>query len=233
MGPGRARGDRREVRAKGPERDRDLAGADVRDAHRDDERADAIRPAFGERDDVLKERGHAAEPRPEDHAGPLGELTFEPLGEPGLVHRLARRDQPELDVAFGSPKVLAVEYVAGVEVLDLTRNLRREPARIEALDAAHAAATVDEAVPRRRDVVAQRRHGTHTGDHNAAMAVVHRTSLPVRTVAARYTSPARPRSEIAFETTIVSYSVRLISAVTASPSIVTSAHDAVGSPSKL
>ena len=56
-------------------------------------------------------------------------------------------------------------------------------------------------------------------------------SVGVTTVAARYTSPGRPRAVSALLTARTSNSVRLISAVTFSPEISTSAHDAVGSPS--
>ena len=83
----------REVRPGHPELDRDLAGPDVRDAHRDEERADPVRAAQGVGRDAVDERPDAAEPGPEDDPGPLGELALEPGRQPGLVERLARGDQ--------------------------------------------------------------------------------------------------------------------------------------------
>ena len=78
----------------------------------------------------------------------------------------------------------------GVEVDDLAGDLAVDPAGVEVLDGAHAGLAAHEARPERLDVVAQRRHRAHAGDHYAARHVI---SLPVRIVAARYTSPGRPR----------------------------------------
>ncbi len=63
----------------------------------------------------------------------------------------------------------------------------------------------------------------HAGDRRPAGAAPaspgHRTSFPVRTVAARYTSPGRPRAEMALATVSTSNSVRRMSAWT-SPSTI-------------
>src|SRR4029077_21215104 len=104
---GRAGGYGREVGAGHPELDGDLAGADVRDAHRDEERADPVRTAQSVRGEPIDERPDAAEPCPEDNARPLGEIALEPFRKPGLVERLARRDEPELDVAVGPTELLS------------------------------------------------------------------------------------------------------------------------------
>ena len=66
--------------------------------------------------DLLDERARAAQPGADDRAGSVGQLAFEPLRQPGLVHRLARRDERELRVAVVAPDLLAVEHVRRVEV---------------------------------------------------------------------------------------------------------------------
>src|SRR5439155_1393134 len=107
------------------------AGADVRDPHRDEERADAVGSAGRVRRDPLDEGPDAAEPGAEDHPGPLGLVTLEPRGQAGLIHRLAGRHEPELDVAVRPAHVLLVEDARRVEVLDLTGDPRLEPGRVE------------------------------------------------------------------------------------------------------
>ena len=155
---GRAGRHRREVRAGHAEADRDLARADVRDAHRDEERADPIGSASGVDRDALDERANAAEAGAEDHAGPLGLVALEAFRQAGLVHRLARGDQPELDVAVGPADLLAIEDVGRVEVADLAGDLRRSSRDgSKAVDGRDPGATGDQAIPRRRDVVAERR----------------------------------------------------------------------------
>ena len=85
--------DGREVRPGHPERDGDLARADVRDPHRDQERADAARAAQGVGGDALDERPDAAEPGREDDPGPLRQLALEPLpaARPGRAPRARPR----------------------------------------------------------------------------------------------------------------------------------------------
>src|SRR4029079_19680868 len=218
--------------------DRDLAGADVGDAHRDEERADPVGPAGGVDRDALGERAGATEAGPEDDPRSLGLLALDPVREAGLVHRLARRDEPELDVAVGPADLLAVEDLARVEVADLAGDLAVDPHRVERLDHPDRGKTATQARPRGRDVLAERGDQAHAGHDHAPWlgrpgCGLHRTSFPVRTVAARATAAGSPRAEIAFETVIVSNSVRRISAFTVAPSISMSAHEAVGSPSKI
>ena len=160
-------------------------GADVRDAHRDEERADPVRAAQGVGREAVDERPDAAEPGPEDHPGPLGEVALEPLRQAGLVERLAGGDQPELDVAVGPAELLAVEDAAGVEVADLGgdprrsaatgrtprscgRRTGRRPGRPRSM-----ATSLPSAVTMPIPVTTTRRRSRH------------RTSFPVRTVAAR------------------------------------------------
>jgi hypothetical protein len=55
----------------------------------------------------------AAQAGSEDHPGALGERGVEAAGQPGMIQRLARRHEAELDVAVGAPDVLAVEDRGG------------------------------------------------------------------------------------------------------------------------
>ena len=75
-----ARGARRhcgEVRPGHAEADRDLAGAHVRDAVGDEERADPVRPTRDVGREPVLQRPDAAETRAQDHAGPLRQLALE------------------------------------------------------------------------------------------------------------------------------------------------------------
>ena len=183
---GRAGGHGREVRSGHPELDGDLAGPDVRDAHRDEERADPVGAAQGVRGEAVDERPDAAEPGAQDDPGPLGELALEPIGQAGLVERLAGGHQPELDVAVRPAQLLAVEDAARVEVLDLGGEPGGEPRRVERSRSGgrrsarrrarprSTATSLPSAVTSPMPVTTTRRR-----------SVAHRTSFPVRTVAAR------------------------------------------------
>ncbi len=153
----------------------------------------------------------------------------------GVDERLVRAHERELDVAVGPPHLLAVEDVGRVEVLDLGGD---PDGQARGIEAGHVA-TPDRPAMRPAhvvlDVVADGVHRAHAGDDDPARLgrprPGHRTSFPVRTVAARYTSPGRPRAEIALATVSTSNSVRRMSACTSPSTIVSDAHEAVGSPS--
>ena len=176
-------------------------------------------------------------PRPEPRITPVRSASrvVEPARQAGILQRLARGHQPELDVAVGAPDLLAVEDPGRVEVLDGADDPAVEPRRVEGVDRRDAGAARDEAVPRRTHVLPERAQRAHAGDDDAPRGVgpapAHRTGFPVRTVAARYTSPGRPRAEIALATVRTSYSVRRITALASPSATVTIAHEAVGSPS--
>ena len=186
---GRARGHDGEVGPDGPGGDGDLPRADVRDPHRDEERRDPVRAPLPHQQDVVEQRVDAAQTGPDDHAGPLGEVVVEPAGQPGLVERLAGAHERELDVPVRPADVLAVEDRRRVEVLDLAGDLRRHARRIELRDRRDPRAARDHPLPGGGDVVAQGVDRAHAGDHDAARSLGpapgHRTSFPVRTVAAR------------------------------------------------
>ena len=98
-----------EVGALRAEDDGDHAGRQVADGHGDQERRHAVRALLAHQQDLLGQGADPADARPDDDAGPLGQLAFQPAGQAGLVHRLARRHERELDVAVGAALLLAVE----------------------------------------------------------------------------------------------------------------------------
>ena len=131
MAPGRTRRDRGEVGTGHAVVDGDLPGPDVGDAHRDQERADAVRAAQRIDREPVVERADATEPRAEDGTGPFGKVALQARRQAGLIHGLAGGHEAELDVAVGPALVLAVEDVARIEVLHLGRDADAQPRRIE------------------------------------------------------------------------------------------------------
>ncbi len=90
----------------------------------------------------------AAKTGPEDDPGPFGEVALEPLGQSGLVDRLAGRHQPELDVAIRAPDFLAIEDGARVEVADLGTDSGCDTRRVERLDRPDPGTAGEQARPR-------------------------------------------------------------------------------------
>ena len=203
---GGAGGDDAEVRALRTEEDGDHTRGQVADRHRDQERRHAVRALLAHQQNLIGEGPDAADAGADDDAGPFGQLPFEAGRQPGLIHGLAGGDERELDVAVVAALLLAVEDRGWVEVLDLGGDPGRKARRIELRDGADARAAGDHRLPRRRHVESERCDGAHAGDDDARLAVgrTHRTSFPVRIVAARYTSPGRPRAETASETAMKS-----------------------------
>ena len=74
-------------------------------------------PSHAHDGDLLDERVGAAKARSAMRMPVcLGQLTFEPLGQAGVVEGLARGHQGHLRGAVGAPDLLAVEHRRGVEV---------------------------------------------------------------------------------------------------------------------
>src|SRR4029077_4764736 len=123
---------------------------------------------------------------PEDDPGSLGQGAFEVLRESGRRHRLACGDEPEQDVALRSAELLAGEDLGPIEVPHLAGDLRCHPRWVEPGNRPDATASGRHPGPGARYVVAERRDRAHAGHHDATRGWVgHRTSLPVRIVAAR------------------------------------------------
>ena len=203
---GRAGGDDAEVGTLRPEDDGDHARRQVADGHRDEEGRHSVRALLAHEQDLVGQGSDAADAGADDDAGPLGLGTLEPSREPGLVHRLTGRHERELDVAVVAALVLAIEDRRGVEIPYLGGDACGQARRIELRDRADAGSTGDHRLPGGRNVESERGHRAHAGDDDARLAVgrAHRTSFPVRMVAARYTSPGRPRAETASEAAMTS-----------------------------
>ena len=182
-------------------------------------------------------------PRPgaEDDAGPLGLFALEPRRQAGLVHRLARRDEPELDVAVRPAHLLRSRTWLGVEV--------RGPRRRSSQSTRSGSNDVDRA----RRPSGRRRGPSH----------VEATSLPSAVTNAHAGDDDAPRAPPATSPRVIGRASRFgpwprgrrrragraprsrsrrSSCRTrsggsrrsrSSPSTSTSAHEAVGSPSKM
>src|SRR4029078_13284181 len=123
--------------------------------HRDEERADPVRAAGRVDRDAIGERAGPTEAGPQDDAGPLGLLALAAFRKAGLVHRLPRRHEPELDVAVGPADVLAVEDAARVEGAGLAPDLGVDASRVERLDRPDGGPAVHECRPGGRHVLAE------------------------------------------------------------------------------
>src|SRR5437867_3596173 len=78
-----------------------------------------------------------------------------------------------MDKAVHAPYFFGGYVLFRVEVFDLARDARLELRCIEARDRPQAGATLDGGLPRSLYVVAERRHGSHTGYHNTACLFCH------------------------------------------------------------
>ena len=118
----------------------------------------------------------------------LGELAVEALGEARLGHRLVGRDQGELRIAVVAALLLAVEHHRRIEVRHLAPDLRGDPGRVEGRDPPDPRAPGEQPVPGRRRIPPEGGHEAQPGDDDSPVAAApagHRTSFPVRIVAAR------------------------------------------------
>ena len=95
-------------------------------------------------------------PRADDRARAIGQVAFEALGQAGLGHRLACRDQRELRVAVVAPDLLAIENVRRVEVVHLARDLARDALGSKPDDRGDADSPATRSLPEGGHVVAQR-----------------------------------------------------------------------------
>src|SRR5450759_1192208 len=184
---GGASGDDAEVRALRAKDDGDHAGRQVADRHGDQEGRHAGGALLAHEQDLLGQGPDAADARPDDDAGPFGQLPFQVPGQAGLVHCLVGSHESELDVAVVATLILAIENGRRVEVLDLSRDPGRQARWIELGDGADTGLAGNQARPGGWHVVAERAEGAHAGDHYSRHAIgrTHRTSFPVLIVAAR------------------------------------------------
>ena len=204
-----------EVGSGRAERDGHDAGRQVAYRHRDQKRRQPIRATLAKEQDLVCKSLDAAHTRADDDAGPLGLFAFQAGRQAGLVHRLPSGDQSKLSTAIVAPLSLVVQDARRIEALDLGPDPGVEPRGVELRDGADARSAGDHSFPGGFDVETQRGEGAHAGNDDAGRMAVfvgrlahrlrrcvvakyivrHRTSFPVRMVAARYTSPGRPRAD--------------------------------------
>ena len=169
-------------------------GADVRDAHRDEERADPVRAARS----ALIEIPSTSVPTPPSpvprmHAGPLGLLALDSrrAGRPGPSPRASRRARTGCSGrSAASPCGRGRRSRRSPRPRPRSWRRRRDGSNDSIVRTPDRPATQPR--PRRRDVVAERRDQPHPGhddpsrlDGQVPLRRAHRTSFPVRTVAAR------------------------------------------------
>src|SRR5260370_8867055 len=76
-----------------------------------------------------------------------------------------------MEEAIHPPRLFAIDVHGRIEVLDFAADLDVEVARLEALDQGDARATVDNRVPGRGHVQADRCDCSHTGDHDPSQFI--------------------------------------------------------------
>ena len=212
---------------------------DVRDPHRDEERRDPVGAPLapsGARCRTAWRRRPGPDPRMTPVA--LGQVAVQPArAGPAWSSACARADQRELDVAVRPAHVLAVQDAARVEVPDLAGDLRRRAAtgrtprcrRIPDRPATRPsqvdATSLPSAVTMPMPVTTTRRGRSGQAQVIGPASPCGRWRRGRRRPGAR---ARRWRSRRPARRT----SVRRISAVTSPSARSTSAHEAVGSPSK-
>jgi hypothetical protein len=129
--------------------------------------------------DLLLQRADAADARADDHADALGvglaDLQF------GVLDRLVRRDDRELDHAVGAPGLLGRHPHGRVEALDLAGEGRlvTAPLGVEERDEIGTGLPGDRRLPVFGDIQAERRHRAQARHHHAPPLPVglHTTSV--------------------------------------------------------
>ena len=162
----------------------DVAGGEVPDHHRNQQRRDLPRSAFDEQLVLFAHRVQAADAAGNDHTDPVrvDVAAAQLFREPRAIHRLvAGRDGilAEEIQPFG----LFRRHIFGdVKIFDLTGNLRAVFRRIKAGDPAQAAPAVDQGIPEIRYIVADAGHHAVTGNHYPSIVhtyfILH---IPART----------------------------------------------------
>ena len=106
--------------------------------------------------------------------------------------------------AIESLDLFRFKNVRRVKVRHLSAEVHLLPGEVEPFETAKARASRKETAPERVHAATEWGNRPHPRDDDA-MRFAHRTIFPVRTVAARYASPASPRAVIASLTASVSY----------------------------
>ena len=113
----------------------------------------------------LLDHRQAADPGADAHADALHVARV--AVEPGVLHRLHRRDEAVVDERVVAARFLAGQVLRDVEALHLAGDLRRKRRRVEARDPRDPRAPGEDARPRLRDADADGRNDAKTGDDDA------------------------------------------------------------------
>ena len=127
----------RQIRTLGAETYRHLAGREIDDGGRDEERRDLARPAVEQGFVLPFDRAEAADTGPDEDAHIEGVLRRD--AQPGVIHRELRRRNRVLDEEVHLLDVLLLDERQGIPPLDLSCDLRRETGDVEPRNRTHAA----------------------------------------------------------------------------------------------
>jgi len=163
----------RMVRSLVLESDRGVAGNQVDQPARNEERRDLPRPFFVQQDRAFLDAGKTADARTDHHAGAAA--LFLVLGLPaGIGHRLLCRSQPVHDEIVDPPLFLGVDPGVGIEgsvravaAHDIAGNLRRHAVRRKLGDRARAGPSGEQPGPSFFDAAGERRYQPQSGDNDS------------------------------------------------------------------
>ncbi len=153
MRAGRAGGDHRMVRTLEAVADRNMAGGQVDQAHRNEEGRDAARAVLGQRLRGVVDGRQAADAGTDHDAGPLAGFFI--LGRPaGILHRLGGGSQRVDDEIVHAAAVLRRDHTVEIELMrfvgaerDHAGDLRGKIGNVEMLDGAKSGNAIGKALP--------------------------------------------------------------------------------------
>src|SRR2546421_7483026 len=126
--------------------------------------ADALRASLQQDPLLLEEQREPAGGAAEDDP----DIVTQPVAlEAGVGKRLLRRDHAQLSVAVHAAQLLGLDPSAGVESLDLARDLDRKLPGVEEGHQAHTGLALEEGGPGAGRVQADGGHGADPGDDDA------------------------------------------------------------------
>ena len=167
MTASRTGGHQTEVRTAGTVADRNVAGGEIPDHHRNQQRRDFARTTLDEKFVLLAHRVEAADAAGDDHPDPvrINAAAAQFLRKPGGLHRFIAGRNGVLTEKVQPFGLLRRHILRDVKILDLTGNLRTVLRRIKAGDPAQTAPAVDQGIPEIRYIVADAGHHAVTGNH--------------------------------------------------------------------
>ena len=171
----RAGRNRRSIRALRSGANRNVAGGHVRDHHRNQKGADAIRAFFDQLAEFALPRRQTANAAADDHANALG-VGLVNL-ETGLSQRFVGRHDRQMDETIHPARFLTVNVVFDIEVFDFAAETGRVARGIHERQRLDAVGPAFDAFPEGRHPDAQRRHRAHPGDDDAFFCFCHENKI--------------------------------------------------------